>query len=533
MRNFIRLKHSLAFLVALMAGASLLAACSSAPSASSTPTPKVQNGGTLNIGIPTAPEALDPSTEASFVGHWVFANMCYGLYGFSVKNQVVPVLATGLPTISDGGLLYTIHVRQGVRFNDGTAMTAEAVKTSLVRDKTLPTSARAAALADISSITVVNKYTVQLRLSQVDAPLTSILASRSGIVMSPTALAREGANFGNDPVCVGPFSFQSRPSLDQINLTRSKYFYGKKPAVQQVIYHVITDPATCYSDLLSGAINVAECLAPNDVKLLDGNSAYRVQQVTSDGYSMIVINVGNVAGSLKKTYGTADNPLAKYPVLRQALAMSINSKTINNVVYDGTMVPGCSPIPPSSPYFTAVPCPKYDPAAAKKLVEQSGAPTPVDLTLMVDTGTLNVEEGEVIADEAKAAGFNITVQPTEGTTAAANAESGNFEMYLAGWSGRIDPDQNISIWYTPGSALNFSGADYPTLNTLLAEGRGTENVAQRKAIYAKVVKYLDQKEDSIYLMYTTYQIAYPKSVVGLVFDPNGNLMLAGAGIKAG
>ncbi|MDA8329929.1 MAG: ABC transporter substrate-binding protein, partial [Candidatus Dormibacteraeota bacterium] len=311
MRNFIRLKHSLAFLVALMAGASLLAACSSAPSASSTPTPKVQNGGTLNIGIPTAPEALDPSTEASFVGHWVFANMCYGLYGFSVKNQVVPVLATGLPTISDGGLLYTIHVRQGVRFNDGTAMTAEAVKTSLVRDKTLPTSARAAALADISSITVVNKYTVQLRLSQVDAPLTSILASRSGIVMSPTALAREGANFGNDPVCVGPFSFQSRPSLDQINLTRSKYFYGKKPAVQEVIYHVITDPATCYSDLLSGAINVAECLAPNDVKLLDSNSAYRVQQVTSDGYSMIVINVGNVAGSLKKTYGTADNPLAK------------------------------------------------------------------------------------------------------------------------------------------------------------------------------------------------------------------------------
>ncbi len=528
MRSGRSLSRFAGVLGAVLAAALVLSACSSTTVSRPAAHSRVSNGGTLSIGIPTAPSALDPTTEATFVGHWVFANMCYGLYGFNVRNQVVPVLATQMPVISDGGLLYTIHLRRGVKFNDGTAMTAEAVKISLRRDQTLPTSARASALADIQSIDVVNSTTVQLKLSKVDAPLTSILASRSGIVMSPTALAREGSNFGDHPVCVGPFEFQSRPSVDEITLTRSPYFYGPKPHLQSVVYHVITDPATCYSDLLAGFIQVAECLSPNDVKLLSANSSYHVQQVTSDGYQMIVINVGNTHGSTKP-YGVADNPLAQHPILRHALAMAINRSTLNNVVYDGTMVPGCSPIPPSSPYFTSIPCPPYDPAAAKKLVAESGVKTPIDLTLMVDTGTLNVTEGEVIADEAKAAGFDITVQPTSGTTAEADAASGNFEMYAAGWSGRIDPDQNISIWYAPGSFLNFSGADYPTLNALLAQGRETENVSQRKAIYARVVRFLDQEEDSIYLFYTTYQIAYPKNVTGLVFDPNGNLMLSTAG----
>lgn len=516
--------------IAVALAAMVLSACASSTTGATSSRPRLSSGGTLSIGIPTAPSALDPSTEATFVGHWVFANMCYGLYGFNSKNDVIPVLATQLPAITDGGLLYTIHLRTGVKFNDGTTMTAQAVKVSLRRDQTLPTSARATALADITSITVVNPTTVQLRLSQVDAPLTSILASRSGIVMSPTALAREGAAFGDHPVCVGPFEFQSRPSIDEIILTRSPYFYGPTPHIQTVVYHVITDPATCYTDLLSGFIQVAECLAPNDVKLLSTNSQYQVKQVTSDGYQMIVINVGNIHGSTK-AYGVANNPLARHPLLRQALAMAIDRSTINSVVYDGTMAPGCSPIPPSSPYFTKIPCPKYDPAEAKRLVQQSGAKTPVNLTLMVGTGTLNVTLGEVIADEARAAGFNITVQPTSGTTAEADAASGNFEMYAAGWSGRIDPDQNISIWYAPGSFLNFSGADYPSLNALLAAGRQTENVARRRAIYAQVVRFLNSEEDSIYLFYTTYQIAYPKTVAGLVFDPNGNLMLAEAGFK--
>ncbi|MHB8394319.1 MAG: ABC transporter substrate-binding protein [Candidatus Dormibacteria bacterium] len=517
----------------LAVGAVLLAACASTATTPKTAAPKVQNGGTITVGIPNAPTALDPTTEGSLVGRIIFANMCLSLFGVNSQMAVIPVLASALPTVTDGGLLYTIHLRKGVKFNDGTPMNANALKVSLERDKTFPTSARAAVLKPVTSVSVVNNYTVQLTLSQPDAPLTSILAARSGIVMSPTALAREGANFYEDPVCVGPYAFQSRPSLDEVILSRSHYFYGGAPHAQTLIFEAISDPSTCYSDLLSGSINVAGpgCLAPNDYKLLTANSGYNTAQLTSNGYEGMDINVGNGAGWLKPNT-PANNPLAAHSQLREALALTINRQTINSVVFGGSNVVGCGPISPSSVYYTKLACPTPNLAEAKTLVQESGVPTPINLTLMVPTGTLNVEQGEIIATDAKPAGFNITVQPTEFTTALATGQAGTYQMFDIGWSGRVDPDQNITPFYTQGSAFDYSGQGPAAMMQLLAQAKATTSVAARKALYFKAEKMMLQNNSIIYLFHLTNQIAYPKSVVGLSFTPDGLLHLGSAGLAA-
>lgn len=511
----------------------LLLTAIGAPALAKSDSHKVENGGTLTIGIPTPPETLDPSTEASFVGHWVFANMCDALYTWNQQLQVVPLLTTALPTITDGGLLYTIHLRSGARFQDGTPLNAAAVKESLERMKTLPASAQAAALSSISSITVVNSLTVQLHLSQPDAPLTSILADRAGIPMSPAALAKEGTSFGLHPVCVGPFAFSSRPSLDTINLVRSKYFYGPKPHIAKIVYQAIVDPATCYANLLAGTINIAECLSPNEVKLLKNNPAYRTAQVRSEGFEQISINIGNINGTAKP-YGVADNPLAQHPTLRKALELSLDRATISKVVYDGTNPPGCSPVSPSDKtYYTKIKCSPHNLAEAKQLVAASGVPTPIKLTLLVQTGAQTVLEGQVIASEAAQAGFDISVEPLAGDEAVVEAEAGGtFEMYADAWSGRSDPDQDITNWYTPGVPLNYSGADYPSVNSMLTQARESSNVSVRKQLYAKVVNYLNQEVSTIYLDNETYQVAYPKQISGVVFVPNGNLLLGQTGISS-
>ncbi len=527
----------------LAAGAVLLAACSSTPAktSKSTTTTKVQNGGTLTVGIPNAPTALDPSTEGSLVGRIIFTNMCLSLYGINQQMAVVPVLASAMPTISDGGLLYTIKLRKGLKFNDGTPLNAQAVKVSLDRDKTLPTSARAANLKPVSSVSVVNSDTFQLHLSTPDAPLTSILAARSGIIMSPTALAREGTNFFQDPVCVGPFAFKARPSLDEVILTRSKYFNGAaagiptllggSPHIQTLIFEAITDPSTCYSDLLAGSINVAGpgCLAPNDYKLLTQNSSYNTRQLTSNGYEGIDINVTNGAGTTKPAT-PANNPLATHPLLREALALTINRQTINKVAYDNSNVVGCGPISPSSVYYTKLNCPSPNIAEAQKLVAESGVKTPIDLTLMVPTGTVNVEQGEIQASEAAPAGFKITVQPTEFTTALATAQAGNYQLFDIGWSGRVDPDQNTTPFYTQGSAFDYTGQGPSSILTPLTEARATTNVSRRKALYYQAEQAMLQYNGIIYLFHLTNQIAYPKSVVGLGFTPDGLLHLGSVGL---
>lgn len=517
---------------ALAALALVLGACSSSTSApKSTGTPKA--GGTLTVAFPNAVDALDPTTGTTFVGRIVFANMCLGLYGINSQEQVQPVLAASLPTISNGGMTYTIHLRSGVKFNDGTAFNAQAVKTSLDRDKTLPTSARAVELKAVQSISVVNASTVQIHLKQPYSPLTTILADRSGIVMSPKALASEGANFSHDPVCVGPYAFQSRPSLNQINLVPSKHFYGGKPQYSKIVFTVITDPSTCYSDLLSGAVNLAApaCLAPNDYTLLTKNSAFVTKSLVSPGYAGLDINVSNGAGDTKPAT-SANNPLATHATLRQALALTLNRAAINKVVFAGINEPACGPISPLSPYYTKVSCPGPDVTKAKQLVSASGVPTPINLTLMVPTGSINVEEGELIAAEAKPAGFNISVQPTEFTTALTNAAAGNYQLFTIGWSGRVDPDQDTTAFYTQGNPNDYTGAAPSSVLTPLAQADQTTNTAQRKALYSQAVKAMNQWGGIIYLFSTTNQVGYQKTETGgVLMTPDGLLHFAPAAVS--
>lgn len=514
---------------ALAAVSLLAAACSSSPAAKTSSTTSA--GGTLTVALADAPDALDPTTDTTYVARILFANMCLGLYGINAQEQVSPVLATSLPTITDGGMLYTIHLRTGVKFNDGTPFNAQAVKTTLERNKTLSTSARAVSLKAVQSIDVVNSSTIQLHLSQPYSPLGTVLAGRAGDIMSPTALTREGANFSHDPICVGPYAFQSRPSLNQINLVPSKYYFGGKPKLSKLVFTVITDPATCYADLLSGAINLATpgCLAPNDFQLLTKNSSYVAKNVVSPGYEGLDINVSNGKG-YSKPATPANNPLATHPTLRQALALTLNRATINRVVFDGINQPGCGPISPASPYYTKLSCPGPNISQAKALVAASGVATPIKLTLMVPTGSLNVQQGEVIASEAKPAGFDISVQPTEFTTALSSAEAGTYQLFDIGWSGRVDPDQDTTNFYTQGSPLDDTGQGPASIMTPLAQADRTTVTAQRKALYYQAEKAMIKWGGIIYLFHTADQVAYAKNVTGVSFTPDGLLHFASAAV---
>src|SRR4051795_2326689 len=103
----------------------------------------IKNGGTLVIGLESDPDALDPTLARTFVGRIVFLHMCEKLYDLNSKLHIVPQLAAALPTISKDKLTYTIKLRSGIKFNDGTAFNAAAVKTTLERHMTLKGSTRA------------------------------------------------------------------------------------------------------------------------------------------------------------------------------------------------------------------------------------------------------------------------------------------------------------------------------------------------------------------------------------------------------
>ncbi|NJP97178.1 ABC transporter substrate-binding protein, partial [Nonomuraea sp. FMUSA5-5] len=218
----------------------------------------VKAGGTLNIALNADPDVLDPSISTTLVGREVFANMCEKLYDIDASSTLVPQLAAALPELSDGGKEVTIKLREGVKFNDGTAFDAEAVKKSLDRHRTWEKSARQADLAAVSKVEVVDPATVKLTLTQPFTPLTAQLADRAGMIMSPKALDAEGDNFGASPVCVGPFKFASRTSGSQITLEKSADYYdAAKVKLDKLVYKIIVDPNVRAANLKSGDVQVA------------------------------------------------------------------------------------------------------------------------------------------------------------------------------------------------------------------------------------------------------------------------------------
>jgi peptide/nickel transport system substrate-binding protein len=492
-------------------------------------------GGQLTVALAEAPDALDPTVASTYVGRIVFANMCEKLFDVGDGLTIVPQLAADLPEVSNGGKTYTIKLREGVTFNDGTSFDADAVKTTLEHYMTDPKSARAAELTTVKSIEVVDPTTVRLQLKAPYAPLTAILADRSGMILSPTQLDKLGGNFAKDPVCVGPFSFKDRPSSDKIELTKSTNYYDKdKVHLDGVTFIAVTQPNVRAANLRSGDVDIADRIAPPDIATLKGVSDVKLWPVTSLGYQGLTINVSNSAGAGEAANTTVDNPLAQHPELREAFALSLDRDTINKVVFQGQYVPGCTPISPNSPFAPDIDCPGQDIAKAKQLVADSGVPTPIKVDLVVEAANSEATKlGTVIQSMAKQAGFAVQVKPTEFTTALDAAASGDFTTFQIGWSGRLDPDQNIAPFWDPTSALNYSGADYPDVQGLLDQERGTTDNTQRKEIFQHLAEALLRHNNIVYLYYPKVVMGYRGEVTGIQYLGDGLIRLKGAAISGG
>ena len=163
-------------------------------------------GGTLTVGLRIGPDALDPTLSMQFTNTEVYRTFCEKLYDLDGKAQVVPQLAAALPVISKDKLTYTIRLRKGIVFNDGTPFNADAVVTTLERNLTHPESRRASDLDSVGSVTASGPYTVVLHLKSPSTPLLDYLSTAATAILSPSQLTKLGDDFATNPICVGPFS---------------------------------------------------------------------------------------------------------------------------------------------------------------------------------------------------------------------------------------------------------------------------------------------------------------------------------------
>ncbi len=483
---------------------------------------------TLVVALNQDPDIMDPTLARTYVGRIVFAHICEKLYEIDENLNIHPQLAAEMPRFTDGGRTATIKLRAGVKFNDGTPMDAAAVKFSLDRHRTMKGSTRRSELDQITEIETPDPLTVRIRLAKPFSPIVAALADRSGMPVSPAQAKRLDDKFGTAPICVGPWTMTERIAQDRIVVERSAHYFDPKSAFfDKIIFRIIPDDNVRVANLRSGDIDVMQRVAPTDATSLRKEGRFAVVSVTGIGYDGITINIHNKTGK-HAPRGDLGTPLANDPRVREALELSIDRDALNQVAWDGQYTPGCGPLPPNSPYFDkSRKCSSRDVARAKKLLADAGLAGGYSFEMMIVNNPQERRVGEVIQAMAKEAGFNITLKSTEFASALKEQDAGNYQAFLIGWSGRVDPDAEIHQFHACGGSLNESNVCDEDIDALLNKAREVGDQTERVDLYKRAMEKISARRNVIYLYHRSYIVASPKNLKGYKAVPDGLIRIKG------
>jgi peptide/nickel transport system substrate-binding protein len=476
----------------------------------------------FRVALREDPDSLDPTLARTYVSRIVFAGLCDKLFDINERLEIVPQLATGYEWTDPKTLV--IKLRDGVLFQDGTKMDADAVKYSLERHLKMPGSFRRSEINAMDHVDVEGPLTVKIVLKEPSSPFLAQLTDRAGMIVSPKAAEAEGKDFQLKPVCAGPFTFVERVPQDHITLERfPQYWDAANIHLDRVVYQTIPDSSIRLANLQAGSTELVEYIVPTDVDAVKKDSKLKLATVDALGFQTIVFNVAN--GDRAKT------PIGQDARVRRAFERAIDREALLQVVYNGLYAPSAQGIPPASPMHVATLKPQpRDVAAAKALLKEAAVKTPVVVHLTVPNNPDLRQVGEVIQAMAGEAGFDVQITASEYASALNAATQGDFEAFLTAWSGRVDPDGNLYQFLHTGGALNDTKYSNAAVDKALEQARAVADTSKRRDLYGQM--YAQEAKDLpiLYLWFQKSIVGMQAKVQGYKQVPDGIVRLQGVSL---
>ena len=467
----------------------------------------------LRVALEFDPASLDPATDGSYTNRIVTTTMCDSLIDLSPDLKFIPELATSWDWAADQRSL-TLHLREGVTYQDGTPLDAASIVANFDRYRTASYSIRKAEMSAISATELVDPHTIRVVLSRPYAPLLSVLANRSGTPYSPKLLDKPTGDIGLNPVCAGPFRFKERVAQDHITLERwPGYWNAAAIKLPGIIFRTITDVTIRKTDLQAGALDIANHIGPTDVAAVYADPKLRIVKLASLGFVPIEFNVANGSG--------AQSPLGRDARVRRAFSLAIDREALNQVAFDGQYIPSNQMEVPGGPYFdTTHPVPARDVAAARKLLNEAGVDR-LAVTLRIDTDPLNAQVAEIIQAMVKDAGFDLKIIAQESAALVAATRSGEFQASMLSWSGRVDPDGNTSIWLTCKGFTNWGQYCNPDFDAVMQKATEVGDPAQRMPLYHRATDIWLNDQPDVVLYHNALLWGMSRKVTGFKGRPDG------------
>lgn len=394
-----------------------------APAPGPTPTVGPQTGGVLRVSLLWDAERLGyPSTMQSQNDPLYAHPAVENLVRFDETGAVAPMLATSWQTDTKA-MTVTFTLRTGVKFHDGTEFDAAAAKWNLEQYRT---TSKKGELAAVKSIDVVNDSTLRLNLSRLDSLLIVNLALIAGLMVSPTAFQKAGADdkariawCEKNPVGTGPFKFASWQKDVKITYQKwDSYWQKGKPYLDGIEFIAIADPMVQRASFERGEVDVISNLDPQNAKDLEASGKYKITK-------------GNVPTGTYVLVGDSAHPESPYAKLqvRQAVSYAIDTDAIATTIGRGYYLSLHQFAPKGSwAYNPDVQGYPYNPDKAKQLLKDAGYPNGFKTTLMVQNvaplpdvitavqgflSKVGIDATIDLLDQARAAKI-VTGGPTEG-----------------------------------------------------------------------------------------------------------------------
>ncbi|MBO0887179.1 MAG: ABC transporter substrate-binding protein [Acidimicrobiales bacterium] len=449
---------------------------------------------------------LDPATvPVAGSESWYFDAIDGQLFDQGLHGALLPDLATGYQFTN--AKTFTIDLRHGVTFSDGTPFNAQAVAFNIKRDLDPANACTCIANFPVASITTPDNYTVVLNLSHAYAHLKySFFGEPPNWPISPTALGKLGEKaFSVSPVGAGPFEVVSNQSTKLV-LKRNPHYWEKgHPFLQTLTFQSVGNDQSAYDALQAGQAQAYQDYSTfNTVKTVKQH--YRVTAINTVQDSPYEIQLN----TLRPPF---NNLLA-----REAIYYATNPGPIDKTVAANYGLPAESPTGPTSLYHqTKVPGYRtYNLAKAKALVKQLGG-------LSVDLGTIAAPDTEemieALQSEWKQAGITTHLAFEPFPSWEETFRSHNWQAELSA-SGGFDPALS-ALSFSFSSTSPNSGVNDPTLNNLIAEGAATVSSAAQTKLYQQIWKYISDKAYMVFLFGLPYFNVTEKSVTGPGLSTDG------------
>ena len=475
-----------------------------------------QEANTVQFLIESSPNNLDlrqgTDAQSERVGALVFDALVHKDDHFNLQ----PWLATSWERPDPQ--TWVFHLRPGVRFHDGKPLSAADVAWSIrsMSDGTLLTS-KGGSFADLTAVEVRDPMTLVVRTRTPDPSLLFNLSDGLFGVVENGA----GRDEGLHPVGTGPFRFEDQVQDKEVVLQRNPDWWGGPPRIGRVRFEVVPDSISMALELKKGSADAeSNAITPDEVHALAGEPQLRTE--TRPGADVYYLNL-NVA-----------DPSLRDVRVRQAIALAMDRGPLIAALWRGGAVPADTLLPPghwaASP-VSDLPRYPYDPVRAQALLAEAGRRPDAHgvrlrITLKTSTDETTRLVAQVLQQQMRAAGIELSLRSAEFGTFYADITRGAFQLYILRWTGSNEDPDIFRYAYAAGSFPprggnrgHYYNAD---LDSLLVAARAAGSQDEQRKDYREVQHLLAADLPSVPLWYPDVVVVHSARLRGIELDPGGS-----------